>query len=380
MMDSFYTPASIAEKLLFDVPNAEYGITADFAAGDGALLRAATARFPSTGVVAVDVDRKVVRRLRNRENLWTVLHGDFLDPRSWPKTLHDLKGSVDLALLNPPFSCRGGTRYSIALPDGTISCSLAMAFLLQTAMFLSPMGTVAFLLPSGASTSQKDENARHWLRSNGHLSMNATYGRGSFEGCYPSVVSGIYRLGRANDRSSVSIVANLTREWGLTRGTLALHRATTSRNGSRFVHSTCLTDGMLEVGTCRRVRRAGRVVRGPVILLPRVRTPTSKKVCVHLTDEEIVLSDCVIALTCQTADHARATRELLLKRWTDLAGLYQGTCAKFVTLARLENFLSEVSAETRGQWAKAQQQAKLLHPRASAAHANRNISYASAVR
>jgi hypothetical protein len=337
--DEFYTPDDVADALVESIPRRAYRSAADFAAGDGALLRAVARVHPRCGVVALDIEPTVVRRLRRDHAKWDVFQGDFLNPRSWKPGLRGVRGSIELAILNPPFSCRGGARHVLQVGEDSIRCSLACAFLVQTTTFLAENGVIAFLMPAGFTGSQKDAAARTWLRERGKLEFTELHGRGTFDDCFPAVVAGTFIAGAGVARSRLRLVPSTSSEWTLVRGTLPVTEAKKTRRGARFVHSTQLLGGMLDVARCGRVSNGRRFACGPAVLLPRVGNPTKKKVTIYARKEEIIPSDCVIALECRSVAHAQETRAVIHENWARLERSYQGTCARFITMERLNAFL-----------------------------------------
>src|SRR4051794_13748300 len=80
--DQFYTPPPVANTLIRASGKRRQHIVADFSAGDGELLRAATARWPASEIVATDIDRQCIVRLRRRHPNWRSGQCDFLNERS----------------------------------------------------------------------------------------------------------------------------------------------------------------------------------------------------------------------------------------------------------------------------------------------------------
>ena len=68
--------------------------------------------------------------------------------------------------------------------------------------------------------------------------------------------------------------------------------------------------------------------------------PTATRKCaVYAQDGPIVLSDCVIAIQCTTKEDAAEVRSRLLSRWTEFSDIYGGTCAPYMTINKLQDFL-----------------------------------------
>ena len=130
-------------------------IIADFAAGDGALLTAACAVWPKAKAFALDIDNLALRRLRYRNPSWSIGRCDFLSEDSRGKSipLQAVKGNTDVILLNPPFSCRGASRFKLKLNGRELCCSKAMAFVLLATEYLAVDGQIVAILPESTFLS-----------------------------------------------------------------------------------------------------------------------------------------------------------------------------------------------------------------------------------
>ena len=122
-MDIHYTPSALATSLVQATSEVRPKLVADLAAGNGNLLLAAEQVWPNARFVATDIDPRAVRRLGRLRPSWTVGRCDL---RSVPSrrsclALKNMRKSACLLLLNPPFSCRGGTRFPVPTSSGPIS-------------------------------------------------------------------------------------------------------------------------------------------------------------------------------------------------------------------------------------------------------------------
>ena len=351
MLDQFSTPADLAqvmaESACCDALPQECTVIADFAAGSGQLLRVARTFWPSARFIATDVDDRVIRTLRRTEPQWDIGQCDFLDPRSRRscKPLRGLVRSVSLVLLNPPFSCRGGKRVSVALRGQALRCSIALAFLIESVDFVTPYGEIVAILPAGSLGSEKDEAAWAALRSLGSVEVVAANGHRAFPDATPKTVIVRFAIGRPaapglfeqqcpvfegasswKKESRVSII----------RGQLRMHLARQAYDGRAIplVHSTELRDRELNL-TRRRVGRDSRTISGPMVLLPRVGQPNSDKIVYHPGGAVFAISDCVVALVCDTDEEAWSLYFALLAEWKLLERNYVGSCAKYITMRRL---------------------------------------------
>ena len=125
--DQFNTPPAVTKKMIASVRGHRPSVIADFAAGSGELLHAAAAQWNGATMIGMDIDERIVRALRRKEPDWIISRGDFLNPNPnlRAEALRRASGGVDLILLNPPFSSRGGTRSKLMLGNESLSCSRA---------------------------------------------------------------------------------------------------------------------------------------------------------------------------------------------------------------------------------------------------------------
>jgi len=65
--DQIYTPVELCGKILAPSSSQRPNIVADFAAGSGELLKAAALKWPSAKIIAVDIDKGTVRKLRRKQ-------------------------------------------------------------------------------------------------------------------------------------------------------------------------------------------------------------------------------------------------------------------------------------------------------------------------
>lgn len=342
MNDSFYTPDRIAEHMVRQVSLARPRIVADFAAGDGALLNAACCSWPGVEAVALDIDDLALRRLRYRNPDWSIGKCNFLSSMSREKSkpLRALEGDAEVILLNPPFSCRGGSKAMVQLSDGVISCSRAMAFVLLATEYLSPTGQIVAILPASTFKSDKDLKAWQFLDKHFTHRKGATAGRGDFNGCFASctvVVLSRRRRKRSSKKPAVTTAVKI--EVSIVRGTAQLHSETGSDR--TLVHSTDLNTYSVSLNG-RLASKARPSVIGPAILIPRVGQPRIEKVAVYRKRKRVALSDCVIGLQCQSVEDAVWLKDHLVRHKDRFLDLYSGTCAKYTTIARLSKFLRSI--------------------------------------
>jgi hypothetical protein len=352
-VDCIYSPPEIAAKMISKVEDGTTpAIIADFAAGDGQLLKVAREKWPQSTIVATDISKSSVALMRRSEPDWHVGLCDFLSrtSRDRSRTLSKIKGKVSLALLNPPFSCRGNARVIVNFNGHEIRCGMAMAFVLISITYLSADGQLIAVLPAGCIQSQKDATAWEAVRKMCHVKVVGKNGHKTFSGCSPKTV--IVRLkmrpvGSTARRRSSTVINNghIARRRKIAvcifRGKLSMHEL----NGNKakqtlpLIHSTELEKTGVNL-LRRQVDAKLKSVRGPAVLIHRVGLPDVNKILPYLDQNPIVLSDCVIALKCGTADEARVVKTAMVKNWEKIEQRYGGTCARYITVDSLHELLN----------------------------------------
>lgn len=343
MVDSYYTPSDLANKLVGYIDKDKVRVIADFCVGDGVLLRAAEKRWPDATCVATDISSSALSTVRKAHQDWTVGRCDLLNKKSRDRcrALNEANEQVDLVLLNPPFSCKGGTRKEVLLNGEVFQCSTALAFVVTALSYMSSSGCLYAILPRSVAHSERD--ARLWkaLVSGYNLKVLTRSSQKYFVGCSPHII--IISLNVAEHTCISTGVLRLDakeRIVSIIRGNVPMNIAKKRCDGvDLLVHSTSLR--MNNVSPARFLRKAGDLeVSGPAVLLPRVGTPRKDKICLLLKDESVVLSDCVIAIQTHSLAASKRLQRQILSNWTLVDELYQGTGARYVTLSRLKEFFS----------------------------------------
>lgn len=347
--DCYYTPPWIADEVADRVTAIGAGCdltVADYAVGEGSLLAAVEKQWPDVTCLGVDIDSHAVARLKRQYPRWTVGRCDMLSATS---RLHSpiLQTTVDFAVLNPPFSARGGARVTIRAFDETVSCSPPMAFALLALERVRAEGSLLAVLPANAMRSKKDEQARRVFAERSTFDIVARFAKRSFKGAVTETLllqaspsssntySSVYRP-RSGRRSGLPPVGV-----ALVRGVVGMHRAQSGPGALPLIHTTDMKKG----APVRSSRRAvsTRIVNGPMILIPRVGSPNVNKVVSHTAKGKMTLSDCVFALVCTTESDQRVVHERIENAWTLLSAEYQGSCAPYLTVEGLTRFLSEIN-------------------------------------
>jgi hypothetical protein len=345
-MDRFYTPPALADTLVESVSAVQPRAVADFAAGDGRLLAAASERWPRASILAADIHTPTLRRLQRKYPEWIVLRVDFLSEGPPPRHRLFARRRFDVVLLNPPFSCRGASKWITICGKREVHSGRAMAFVLRALEFVKPGGELLAILPAGSTTSQKDEAAWAAVRRRASVTVLQKNGYRTFEGCYPKTV--LVRIKRIPGGDAIaSAASNFDGEAGfdVVRGGLQVHKIVENKKGVALIHSTSLQGSRIRIS--KRVSYDGRLFSGPAVLIPRVGAPRMEKIAVLREGRRGVLTDCVLAVRCESTESAHALQASIRARWTELEQLYRGTCAQYLTIRDLQAFLASVPSVGR---------------------------------
>lgn len=361
-MDAIYTPPDLAKFLAEASTLASPRWIADFAAGDGALLRAAAARWPGAKLFGSDIDEQAVASIEALLPGSDTMVVDFLADAS-DRPLGDRL--FDLILLNPPFSGRGNKRYSAKIEGVDFTASKALAFAARAVAHLAPEGEIIAILPASTLTSERDAAVRTAMRAWGHVEQIGDVWRTAFKSHAVAVT--VLRITKAKPKrktvSKPSLVSLRPFAVDMTRGSLSVHELVATDTGPRFIHTTDLQCNRL-LPSGPRASSAHRMISGPAVLMPRVGRPSSDKI-VLLASGEAVLSDCVIALQTIPAGSEQALADLLVENWESLKTAYGGSCAPYTTLKRIGEALLRlgiVSSARREERQPARAKSGLFEP------------------
>lgn len=354
--DAFYTPAAIAQEMVASVRKRDVQLVADFAAGDGSLLRAARARWRNASLLGVDIDPTAVTALEI-DGIANAIRCDFLNvvETSSLVGLTALEGKVDVVLLNPPFSNRGGSYRLVKYADTTVRCSRAMSFVLTSTRYLAAGATVMALLPASALTSERDAQARALIGQLGDFQVARRFSKYIFRGCVAETALVAIRSFRkrrhALTQGPRAVESDVHAAWRLRlqRGTVQMHtvRVCESWMGLnsaptgllRLLHTSDIRNQAV-TRPSRWIAPQARVVAGPAVIVPRVGQPSLGKIAVYCGGETVALSDCLYAIECSSARQAEIVFEGLVRKWDALRAAYHGTGAPYLTVAGLVEFLA----------------------------------------
>ena len=343
MIDEFNTPPRLAARLVEvadQLCQGEPRTIADFAVGTGELLAAAKQRWPNATFFGCDISRNRVASLAQVRTDWTLAQCNFLEnsSRHSLSDLENIKAKVDLAVLNPPFSARGGTRVEVHLNGLKMRCSPAMAFVLIASQYLSPDGSLVALLPAGASHADRDQDARIALNQLGEFRAIREE-TAKFPGVSLKVIIAYLKRGPATLNNKTQIEPFLSASGptiGLLRGTLQTHNLPNVEMGESIalVHSTELQDYRLRESQ-RQVPLGTRSIAGPAVLIHRVGRPRQEKIAYVPQGPPFATTDCIVALLCHDESECLQLHSSLTEQFSLLKRNYIGSGAPYITIKRI---------------------------------------------
>ena len=341
MIDQYYTPPGLAAFLVGASKVRKAALVADFAMGDGALLRAAEARWPGTKLFGCDVCSDVENKEHGLKSTLSFTKLDFFDDHEKFAELAEIQQACDVILLNPPFSCRGNIRYPASLGKDFLYGSKALAFVCRALQYLKPKGEILAILPASCLTSERDKRLMDALRGEYLVDQIGEINRNAFPSCTVSVV--VVRIKRsvkasksANQKWIAPLVALKPFKAKVMRGIIPVHNTSTDQGEIPVIHTTDLRD--LANFPRHWVGRSERQIQGDVVLLPRVGRPDKSKLIIAKATLA-ALSDCVIAIQTEPPGFEEDLFRLMRSRWSEIELLYGGSCALYLTLGKLRHFL-----------------------------------------
>jgi predicted RNA methylase len=351
-LDQYFTPSKLAADLLAAVTIDNPESVADFAAGDGELLRAAVDRWPSVNCIATDVDDQVVDLLGRTHPEWSSSCCDFLSFESRDSNSDLLKNKelLQLITLNPPFSIKGKEFHKIEIAGNKAKCSPALAFVIEATKYLTKDGQLVAILPFGLVHSEKNDYALRLLKKYNGFEIVKTYEKGGFTNCNPKTA--IVRLTAKIESSLSSDNIDNNKIDKLKLSTIAeaivsIHRGGVPNNNDfegrlkkyPFIHTTNLKNNKI-IDINRHTDDMHKKFCGPGIILPRVGRPSIEKVVLIENSDVFVLSECLFMVECKTLHDAKTMYLHILNNWNTFINSYSGTCASYISLKGFSRYLS----------------------------------------
>jgi hypothetical protein len=345
-IDAIYTPSLLAKQMV-ETCSSKARVVADFASGDGELLLAASGKWPRAKLIATDISQKALNQLSGKIKGAETARCNFLSVRSRSRcsTIQKWRGKINLALLNPPFSYRGGTRISISTQHFRTSCSPAMAFILHAFEYLSSDGEISAILPAGSLGAERDRDAWRQIRDLATVDILSQYHSRTFVAYSPTTKLVHIKRGADDVAHQSGVTSSTTRPLVskktvlIQRGTIQMHSVP---NGNvPLAHSTDLANFRLVLNGHKTIAGLSSI-SGPFVAICRVGNPKEEKVALHYAPFKIAISDCIIALRCESKNAAKQLHSELIANWKDLAHLYTGTGARYITVAKIAAFVKDL--------------------------------------
>lgn len=344
--DYYYSPESVTQAVAEIIARERPKSALDSNCGEGALLDAVEQGCAGARCLGIDIDNHAISRLRKSRPHWTLVEGDALSEHPWQQLAKRLPHRVDVAVLNPPFSMGSNKGMPIQLPDmdNDVRCSLAMAHVL-TALYRARPTQVLAILPESLVCSQLDAKARSLISGSYKVEVVRAFKSSTFRGTRANSVLVAMTAERASQRQNAEDSAEqLATGLDIVRGGLPTFQARKMRSGLSYVHTTALArlaNGE-PVEMLPRVSPCGRGhVEGHVVLLPRVGLPKPHLIKPLFFPAPVQLSDCVIAITCDSKRQAERIHHHLDTRFLALKALYAGTGARYITVERFHAWLRD---------------------------------------
>lgn len=338
------------------MPSDLSGAVIDPSAGEGALLHAVERRYSeSVRIAALDIDRSSIDHLRIRNPNWAVSKSNIFDKRSRQRSPVWRRFSnlgVSAAVLNPPFSYRGGAGFEIAFGEYRGILSPAAAFLAIVLEELRPSVGVWAVLPKGILGGRRCEEFWREVEKYFVVSCLKDLNSSTFPGVRANAVlvsvvrrksdsAGIERPG--DDCAELVVPVDRCTCIEIIRGRIPRHsRWDEEGKFVDFLHTTDI-GGAVRFSGRTAPRRLATV--GKCLVIPRVGNPNPLKVSV-IGGRPIVLSDCLYALRPVDTAHFSSLKQSILERSEIFADAYIGTGARHVTIGRLEAVLKVLGYST----------------------------------
>jgi hypothetical protein len=112
-------------------------------------------------------------------------------------------------------------------------------------------------------------------------------------------------------------------------------------NKIKIVHSTSLTQNGVILNE-RNGIKISHTVTAPTVLIQRVGKIQKHKVAMYTGEDKISLSDCVFAIDVSSVEDGNRIINYIHGNFDLFLQEYTGTCAQFITIERLHNFLSKM--------------------------------------
>lgn len=341
-MDKFYSPMWMARALCEPFELAPDARVFDPTMGEGALLVAAQKHSGDTiQILGCDIDATAVRNARLNHADWILGRANIYSQGSRqnsPIWRSVKQGGVDLVVLNPPFSYRGKQRRAVFLNGSEYQATPAVAALATVLNEVPTAQGIGVVLPEGSFRGEVNEGMWEGIRAHFDVTVVQELPRGSFpDAKASSVLLAVRPRLEAPLRTVPVMAAKFSRLYSSECRCVEVIRGRVYNSqiwdhgdaGAPFVHTTNLIDG--GISQVQRFQSQSLATRGPMVLVPRVGRFYSQKI-VLVDAEDVVLSDCVIAIRTRDRQQLDAVRSVLLHPATAFERRYRGTGAPYITV------------------------------------------------
>ena len=344
-LDSYYTPSSLADKLISFIKPNKVTRAVDFCVGDGKLLKAVAKRYKHTLLYGTDISSEALEKLSNDCPNWYLGQCDFKIDESVNNVPFVKEGLFDLIVLNPPFTCKGSIVEYIVFEGETYRVSTAMLFLMRTLKYMAPSGGLYAILPISCVYSIKDRKAWEYLKKHYNACVLEEPNKVSFTSkCAPNIVLvyvGNYKVKGLKQVDTFDFTSLPVKS--IIRGCIRMQnlQLSNSKDAVPLIHTTNLRKGEL-VGLVNILPGHNVLVKGNGVVIPRVCNPSPDKIVLLNENTTYALSDCVIVIITEDIVNARKVKNSIVENWDDFVIIYKGTGAQYTTLERLEKLFGIV--------------------------------------
>jgi len=346
MNDAYYTPEGLALEMLSYLPDEfEPKIVADFAAGHGSLLNASCQKWPEAKILANDICGESCSILKKNKK-WLISKSNFLNSRSRSNANYSKYiGSVDLVILNPPFSVRKRDWLSWfnKKNNKTIKASYSAIFILLSLSYINDDGMILAILPSGSLDSQRDSSAWDFIKEYHSVNVIKTNHNKAFRNVTANTI--IVLIKKLKEKPLINIEQRTSvvysNNFEIFRGSLPVYKAHFVTKGIPYIHTTNILNGQVEINSY--VSNKKSLISGPAVLISRVGKFNLNKIGLLHKTQMVSISDCVFSITHVDENKTISLFNKLKDDFERLQNLYTGTGAQHLTKKNLSEFLNSFS-------------------------------------
>ena len=317
----------------------------DFCAGNGSLLQAAKERWPTAGCFANDIDRTVLRAVP--DVVWVT--SDFLSSDFEIISRLDFPDSFDLIVLNPPFSLDRNQCSRARGKFSDVGCSVAFAFLFTALSYLSDQGELLAVMPTSTLRSDRDTNARKYLKKYFKCRMISQPNYDRFPGLDVSTYLMAVRHKRSLSKPSNSceIISQAGTGWTISRGRISVKRANRIEQVGLhgWIHTTSIKSFRIAVryelpDHC--LIKDQKFLPKNSLIIPRVGNIQPGDLV--LSKRKEILSDCLLGVTFDHPSFPAIVLRSINENFSSFMKIYSGTGAPYTTQHKVSRFINNLLA------------------------------------